>query len=107
MSNEATKIVPSTGNRKPPNAGKGRPLGVPNKITGSVKEMLLGALEQAGGVDWLARQADENPVAFMSLLARLLPSELNVDARLTQFEPITEIRQIIVDAQHPDEPEKI
>lgn len=59
-------------------AGLGRPKGAPNKITGSMKEMILGALEQAGGVGWLAKQADENPTAFMALLGKLLPNDLQV-----------------------------
>ncbi|MDA8177445.1 MULTISPECIES: hypothetical protein [Acidithiobacillus] len=58
--------------------GPGRPKGSTNKITGSVKELIIGALEQAGGVGWLAKQATENPVAFMALLGKLLPSDLQV-----------------------------
>ena len=85
-----------------PGPGPGRPKGIPNKITANVKELILGALDQAGGQSWLARQADENPVAFMALLAKLLPSELSVDATLTQYEPITEIRRTIVDHRRPD-----
>ena len=40
-----------------------------------MKELILGALEQTGGQTWLAKQANENPMAFMSLLAKLIPSE--------------------------------
>jgi len=77
--------------------GPGRPAGSPNKITGSMKEMILGALEQAGGVGWLAKQADENPVAFMALLGKLLPSDLQVSG--ANGEPITSITRTIVDTQ--------
>ena len=56
-------------------SGQGRPKGVPNKLTGQVKDMILGALADAGGQQYLARQADENPVAFMSLLGRIVPVE--------------------------------
>ena len=35
--------------------------------------MVLGALADAGGQEWLAEQAKKNPVAFMSLLGRVLP----------------------------------
>lgn len=69
-----------TQKRKPPNAGKGRVKGVPNKVTKAVKEMILGALDDAGGQAYLAKQAEENPAAFMTLIGKVLP--LQVDANL-------------------------
>ncbi len=93
-----TKVVTIAG-RRPPNAGKGRKLGVPNKISGSMKEMILGALEQAGGQAWLAKQANENPVAFMGLLSKLLPTDMQVSATVEAVPPqgpfatIEEIRE--------------
>lgn len=62
--------------RLPPNAGKGRPKGVPNKSTGAIKEMILGALSDVGGQNYLAEQAQENPVAFMGLIGKVIPSEI-------------------------------
>jgi hypothetical protein len=61
------------------NAGKGRPRGSLNRVNASLKDMILGALRDAGGKSWLAQQAQENPVAFMALLAKLLPLELKRD----------------------------
>jgi hypothetical protein len=37
--------------------------------------MILGALDDAGGQDYLAEQARENPIAFLTLLGRVLPRE--------------------------------
>ena len=51
--------------------------GVPNKITASVKEMILMTLQQAGGVDYLLRQAESEPKAFLSLVGRILPLEVS------------------------------
>lgn len=62
------KVSPNRGN-----AGKGRPKGSPNKATKELKEMILGALDASGGLSYLKRQADENPVAFMTLLGKVLP----------------------------------
>lgn len=59
--------------------GSGRPKGVQNKLTRDVKEMILGALVAKGGQEYLARQADENPTAFMSLLGRVLPLQVNAE----------------------------
>lgn len=58
------------------NAGKGRVKGVPNKTTGKVKEMILAALDKKGGVDYLVEQADQNPVAFMALVGKVLPMQV-------------------------------
>ena len=77
--NDTTKVVKDSGKRKPPAAGKGRPRGAKNKISGSIKEMIFAALAEAGGTAYIARQAEENPTAFLSLLGRLVPSELRAE----------------------------
>lgn len=58
------------------NAGKGRPKGVPNKNTAALKDMILQALNDKGGVEYLAKQATENPTAFMTLIGKVLPMQL-------------------------------
>lgn len=82
--------------RRPPNAGKGRPRGVPNKLTGAVKEMILAALEEAGGKDYLLMQAAFNPTAFLRLVGQVLPLQVtgeNGDA----VRVIHRIERVIVD----------
>jgi hypothetical protein len=54
----------------------GRVKGTPNKITKALKEMILEALENKGGVEYLERQADENPTAFLTLVGKVLPLQL-------------------------------
>ena len=76
---EDSKVQEFTGKRLPPNAGRGRKKGVPNRINHSVKEMILQALESAGGTTYLVEQAQANPAAFMSLLGKLVPSELRAE----------------------------
>jgi hypothetical protein len=60
-------------------AGAGRPRGSKNKISLALKEMILQALDEAGGVDYLKRLAIENSSAFASLLGRVLPTTLQAD----------------------------
>jgi hypothetical protein len=59
--------------------GAGRKAGVPNKFTADLKAMILGALEDAGGRDYLAAQALESPAAFMTLVGKVLPLQLTGD----------------------------
>ncbi len=51
----------------------GREKGTPNKLNADLKGMILGALESGGGQKWLETQMNANPVAFISLIGRVLP----------------------------------
>ena len=73
------------------NAGKGRPKGAANKMTRELKEMILEALEKAGGVEYLVRQADEKPVAFLGLVSKVLPLQVT-GAGGGPLHTVTEIR---------------
>ncbi len=71
--------MPAPKGTRPPSAGKGRPKGAKNKLSGALKDMILGALNDAGGVEYLIRQADENPVAFLALIGKVLPMQIAGD----------------------------
>jgi hypothetical protein len=64
---------------KPGQRFGGRRKGTPNKTTAEVKGMILEALSLVGGVDYLARQAEENPSAFMTLVGKVLPMQIAGD----------------------------
>ncbi|WP_315132823.1 hypothetical protein [Achromobacter marplatensis] len=72
------KVAPKKGPNRG-NAGKGRPPGVPNKENKQLREMILEALDRKGGADYLVTQAEQNPKAFLSLLARVLPLQVTGD----------------------------
>ena len=38
-----------------------------------MREMITMALDRVGGVDYLARQAEANPVAFLGLIGKIIP----------------------------------
>lgn len=57
----------------------GRQKGTPNKVNALLKEDILEAAAAAhpeGRVGYLTEQAKENPVAFMTLLGKVLPMQI-------------------------------
>ena len=58
---------------KPGERPIGRAKGTPNKNTTALKEMILQALDRAGGPDYLLRQSKENPGPFLTLIGKVLP----------------------------------
>jgi len=74
---ESPKVGPSRGN-----AGKGRRKGVPNKTTTALKDMILQAVDKAGGVDYLVAQSRDNPSAFLTLAGKVLPLQVNANVNV-------------------------
>jgi hypothetical protein len=84
--------------------GAGRPKGSQNKISLSLKEMILGALDEVGGKQYLARLAIENSSAFSSLVGKVLPTTLRTDESDGGSKTIITFKRIIV---HPGGREEI
>ena len=59
--------------------GYGRKKGTPNRATADIKAMILAALSDVGGRDYLARQAIENPGPFLTLVGKVLPMQVAGD----------------------------
>lgn len=72
MNKKTTKNA-RVGEGKP---GPGRPPGAQNKITATVKMMVLGALGTLGGQKWLVKQAKKHPQAFMQMLRHIMPTQV-------------------------------
>lgn len=70
----------ATHNRRPPNAGKGRPKGAVNKTTAAFKTALVESFEANGGVPWLTDWGKKNPTDFFKLMGKLIP--IQVDAAI-------------------------
>jgi hypothetical protein len=54
----------------------GRTKGTPNKVTKEVKEMILQALDEAGGVEYLRARALDTPGPFLTLVGKVLPLQV-------------------------------
>lgn len=129
VSKEAAKIKPLTQRqrreRRPPaqtrirspdkNKG-GRPVGSPNKFPRLLKDALLEAAEtvgnklapfqkrgpaQSGLVNYLCHQAVKSPNAFMSLLGRVLPLQIESDGNGPVL-IVDRIEYHVVDGRDPD-----
>lgn len=62
------------------NAGRGRPKGSKNKVQTALKDMILQALSNVGGVTYLEKQAKQkNPAAFLALVGKVLPLQVRQD----------------------------
>lgn len=70
-----TKVAKS--GRKPP-AVRGNRKGVPNKNTAAIKDMILTALSNAGGAEYLERRANDprTASAFLGLVGKVLPMQV-------------------------------
>ena len=73
--------------------GPGRKPGIPNKANGLLKDAIIQAAEAAGGeggmVAYLTKQANTHPAAFLALIGRVLP--LQVQDREASGKIIVEI----------------
>lgn len=68
-----TDILPKK-SRPQPKGGSRK--GIPNKVTSEVKQMVLAALDGAGGVGYLIEQAHAKPAAFLALLGKVMPLQV-------------------------------
>ena len=62
------------GQPRPENAGRKK--GSTNRMTVALKDLIMGALADAGGQAYLSEQAAKNPTAFLSLVGRVLPLQV-------------------------------
>ncbi len=68
-------MTTSTQFKKGKEKGPGRPKGLQNKVTTQLKEMILTALDNAGGAAYLEERANDprTAAAFLSLIGKVLP----------------------------------
>ena len=77
----------------------GRKKGTPNKQTAAVKDMVLSALGNVGGITYLERPAEQNPQAFMTLVGKVIPLQVGGDPE----NPMKTVHEIIVRGVRSDD----
>ena len=81
------------GHFAPGNKAGGRPPGVQNTYTKTIKDMVAKALEMVGGENYLAMVAVTQPAAFVGLVGKTMPLQPIGDAGMAEF-IVTERRVI-------------
>ena len=54
----------------------GRTKGTPNKLNAELKDMILSALDGAGGINYLKARAVDTPGPFLALVGKILPLQV-------------------------------
>jgi hypothetical protein len=70
----------------------GRKKGTTNIVSAELRGMIEQALHDEGGVTYLRTQAQDNPTAFLALVGKCLPKDMNVKADVS-----IEVRQQLLD----------
>ena len=83
--------------KKGKESGPGRPKGTPNKATAQLKDMILTALSNVGGAEYLERRANDPRTAgsFLALVGKVLPMTVVGDAE-NPLRAIVRIERVIV-----------
>lgn len=77
----ASKTQFKKGAKRSPKAGRKK--GTKNKTTVAVKEGIMQAFQELGGVNYLVAVGKEDPKTFCSLLGKVIPAEINAELNLS------------------------
>ena len=69
----------------------GRTAGTTNKVTKELKDMVLTALDRAGGINYLQEQAEANPNAFLTLVGKVLPLSIKGDVNVRHIVKVVDL----------------
>ena len=74
--------------------GPGRPKGSQNKVTAELKDMILQALDEAGGVGYLQERAldPRTASAFLTLVGKTLPMTVKGPGTEGEHKAVVEVR---------------
>jgi hypothetical protein len=67
--------------------------GKPNKDTAELRDMILTALDDAGGVKYLKDRAMDTPASFLTLIGKVLPQNVNMSGQIDLPSLVSEARE--------------
>lgn len=70
---------------KPGERRGGRKKGTPNKIPHTVKQAIERAFIELGGHEYLVEQGKNNPTAFLTLLGKVMPTQINANVNTREL----------------------
>ena len=73
--------------------GGGTRKGSPNKGTQELRDMILSALDRAGGVKYLEAQARDTPASFLTLIGKVLPQNINANVSIDLASAVEEAKE--------------
>jgi hypothetical protein len=76
MSEKQPKLSTGRGGKRP---GSGRPKGSLDKGNALIREMIVNALDELGGIEYLMDVARSHPTAFVSLIGKTMPLQVTGD----------------------------
>lgn len=93
---EMTGEPKSTGKFGKGNPGK--PKGAVNKMSADLKDMIIGALNAAGGVEYLTERANDprTASAFLTLVGKVLPLQVTGEGG---GPVITKVERVVIEVQ--------
>lgn len=67
-----------------------RPIGAKGNKSNELKNMIIASFldDRVGGIDYLVKQATENPTAYLGLIGKVLPKEVEMEIRQSAIEQI-------------------
>jgi hypothetical protein len=76
--------------------GPGRPQGTPNKVNATLREDILDAYNEKGGIAWLRKLPDRE---FVRLIERVMPKQIAADVTMTAGERAPELDMSAMSAE--------
>lgn len=71
-----------------------RPVGSKNTKANELKNTIIASLDRLGGIEYLVRQASENPSAYLALMGKVLPRDVTVEIERSAWEAIEETESV-------------
>ena len=59
----------------------GRKKGTENKTTATLKQMIIAAMDEVGGKDYLVKISESDPKAFLAFVGKIIPTEIQADIK--------------------------